>query len=240
MSDAAGFGSAIAHEEGSTETTLAVKVAWFLSETNPGVEVKLASICDFMEEHGIRANINRSRLQKRLIKSKDISAPKGKPLQVATVKRKQLAAKYNSYLDKSLPTVDDSILHLNDFEYARPYVQAIAKQVNGAYQFELFDACAVMMRRLVEVLIIDAYEKAGERFRILDSSGNYLMMNGLINSLRSGDPFKLSRNAPKALEQLKELGDNAAHSRTYITKRLDIEGFAPSFRRLVSEVSLLS
>lgn len=239
MSDATGFVEAISHEPGATELSIAVKVAWFLAEAKLVEEVNLASICDFIEERGIRANVNRPRLQKKLLHSKEISAPKGKPIKVLASKRKSLHSQYVSFLSRSLPPVEDHILHLADFESARPYILAIARQVNATYQLECFDACAVMMRRLVEVLIIDAYEGKGEREKILDAGGNYLMMKGLSMAIQSGIPFKLSRNAPKSLERIKEIGDNAAHSRTYITKRIDIEDFAPAFRRLVSELSHL-
>lgn len=239
MSDAAGFAETISHESGATELSIAVKVAWFLAEAKLVEEVNLTSICDFIEERGIRTNVNRARLQKKLLQSREISAPKGKPIIVLASKRKPLHAKYAAFLRKSLPPLEDNILHLADFEGARPYILAIARQVNAAYQFECFDACAVMMRRLVEVLIIDAYETKGEREKILDADGNYLMMKGLSRAIQSGTPFKLSRNAPKTLERIKEIGDNAAHSRTYITKRIDIEHFAPTFRRLVSELSHL-
>lgn len=240
MSDATGFADVISHEEGSTELAIAVKVAWFLSETVPDEEVTLASVCDFIEGYGIRANVNRSRLMRGLSKSKDISAPKGRALRVSSQVRKLFKGKYAIHLDEPQQPTEDNVLHLADFASARPYVLAIATQVNRAYQYECFDACGVMMRRLVEVLIIDAYEAKGERTKIVDQSGNYLMMKGLSAAIQSGNPFKLSRNAPKCLEKTKEIGDNAAHSRTYITKRMDIEGFAPAFRRLVSELSHLT
>jgi hypothetical protein len=66
------------------------------------------------------------------------------------------------------------------------------------------------------------------------------MMSGLISELKSGKDFKLSRNAPKWLDHVKELGDNAAHSRTYITKKLDIDDFAASFRKLIAELQGLN
>jgi len=41
----------------------------------------------------------------------------------------------------------------------RGYIERIANQVNGAYENGWYDACAVMIRRLLETLIIEAFEK---------------------------------------------------------------------------------
>ena len=44
----------------------------------------------------------------------------------------------------------------------RGYVERIVKQVNGCYGKGWYDACAVMSRRLLEVLIIDSFEAKGK------------------------------------------------------------------------------
>ena len=41
----------------------------------------------------------------------------------------------------------------------RGYIERVANQVNGAYENGWYDACAVMIRRLLETLIIEAFEK---------------------------------------------------------------------------------
>lgn len=236
MSDPKGFSDALAHDDGLKEADIAVTVAWFLTELDVVNPATMKSVCDFIEAEGIRANINRTRLQSRLNSRQDISAPKGKPLSTPAKTRKLLRKKYGMFLDAPLPEIDDTILELKDYADARQYVQAIARQINGSRQFEMYDACAVMMRRLVEVLIIDAYEAKGLRERTMDN-GQYMMLNGMVGVLTSGQDFKLSRNVPKWLNQVKELGDNAAHSRTYITKKLDIDDFAGSYRKLISELA---
>lgn len=40
----------------------------------------------------------------------------------------------------------------------RGYIEKIAVQVNGCYKNQWFDACAVMLRRLLETLIIECFE----------------------------------------------------------------------------------
>ena len=40
----------------------------------------------------------------------------------------------------------------------RSYIEKIAKQINGCYEFEFFDGAAVIARRIVETLLIECYE----------------------------------------------------------------------------------
>jgi hypothetical protein len=44
----------------------------------------------------------------------------------------------------------------------RGYVEKIAEQANGCYVMGWYDACAVMVRRLIEILIIDNFEAKGK------------------------------------------------------------------------------
>ncbi|MGH9759260.1 MAG: hypothetical protein ACREDR_42725, partial [Blastocatellia bacterium] len=43
----------------------------------------------------------------------------------------------------------------------RGYIERVVFQVNGCYEKGWFDGCAVMMRRLIETLIIECFEKFG-------------------------------------------------------------------------------
>jgi hypothetical protein len=41
----------------------------------------------------------------------------------------------------------------------RGYLERVCFQINGCYEQGWFDACAVMMRRLLETLIVEAFER---------------------------------------------------------------------------------
>ena len=239
MTDRARFARELSRLIECTEVDLAIYVAWFLKESD-GQFPTTKEICDFLEANDVRHNINRSRLQGRLNKDKRVSAPRGKPVSVGARELSRVADQFPEFQESAPPKVEDTLLVLSDFEDSRRYLKAIACQVNGTYQFSFFDACAVMMRRLAEVLIIDAYTSKGLDTNIRDSDGNLKMMNGLINALKSGQPFRLSRNAPQYLDHLKTLGDTAAHSRNYITKKKDIDDFSQKYRMLIEELRNLA
>lgn len=234
-----GFSRNLACDSSLKEADTAVAVAWFLIELSNSGTCSFGEICDFIEKHSIRMKLNRSRLKSALAARKDISVKDPESVSLPLKVRLKYESAYSEYLSPQPIKLIDTILEIGDFEGSRSYVKDIVRQVNACYQFDLYDACAVMMRRLAEILIIDAYETAGARAKIL-KDGEYHMMHGLIAALKSGDPFKLSRNAPKSLETLKQLGDNAAHSKTYLTKKLDIDDFALKYRQLISELTVLT
>lgn len=46
---------------------------------------------------------------------------------------------------------------------SRSYIVSIANQINGAYENGWYDACAVMIRRFVETLLIETRLRRAER-----------------------------------------------------------------------------
>lgn len=57
----------------------------------------------------------------------------------------------------------------------RGYVERVVFQINGCYEKGWFDGCAVMMRRLIETLIIECFEKYGIASKIKNpGSGDFL------------------------------------------------------------------
>lgn len=78
-----------------------------------------------------------------------------------------------------------------------------------------YDACAVMIRRLIETLIIESYEAHSLSVKITNSSGDFFYLSDLISITLSETSWNLSRNAKKSLPKLKDIGDKSAHSRRF-------------------------
>jgi hypothetical protein len=76
----------------------------------------------------------------------------------------------------------------------RGYLTTIARQMNGCAREGFYDACAVMMRRLVEISIIEAFEKRGIATKIKDAKGDYLQLTALVDHALVETSFTLSRN----------------------------------------------
>jgi hypothetical protein len=122
----------------------------------------------------------------------------------------------------------------------RGYIEKVANQANGCYEKGWYDACAVMIRRLIETLIIEAYEKHSIANKIQNSQGDFFFLRDLISCCLSETAWNLSRNCKQALPQLKDIGDKSAHSRRFVAQRGDLDPKLSDIRLVVQEFLYLS
>src|SRR5262245_23553496 len=74
--------------------------------------------------------------------------------------------------------LSEQVLPMAVVKNTRGYIEKVTLQANGCYENQWFDACAVMIRRLVETLIIEVYESKGRAVDI-QVNGNFLMLRDL-------------------------------------------------------------
>lgn len=122
----------------------------------------------------------------------------------------------------------------------RGYIEKIAYQINGCYEAGCFDACAVMMRRLLETLIIECFEEYKIESKIKNTTGDYMFLSDLIGVLMSEASWALGRNSKKALPKLKDIGDKSAHSRRFNAHREDVDNLIVDFRTTCQELLYLA
>lgn len=119
-------------------------------------------------------------------------------------------------------------------ETGRGYLVSVGRQVNGAFASNWFDACAVMMRRLLESSIIEAFEGNGIDQKIKDpASGDFLQLSGLIDASLKEQSWNLPRGVRTHLKDLRDLGHRSAHNRYYLAKKTDIDRLSGYFRESV-------
>lgn len=123
----------------------------------------------------------------------------------------------------------------------RGYIEKIANQANRCYERGWFDGCAVMVRRLIETLLIEAFEKHRLEASIRDPrSGDFLFLKDLITAALVELTWNLSRNTKAALPRLKDVGDRSAHSRRFVANRQDIDALKADIRLVVQEFIYLA
>ena len=122
----------------------------------------------------------------------------------------------------------------------RGYIEKLVHQINGTYESGWYDACAVMIRRLIETLIIEAYEAYSISASIKNSQGDFLYLGDLISATLNEPAWTLGRNAKKSLKELKDIGDKSAHSRRFNAQRQDIEKVRDDLRVAVQELVYLA
>lgn len=142
--------------------------------------------------------------------------------------------------DEGLAAESQQVISFSIIRNTRGYIEKVANQINGSYEHGWFDACAVMIRRLVETLIIEAFEHNGVAHKIQDPNGDFLSLRDLIDLALSEQSWNLTRNTKKGLPKLKSIGDLSAHSRRYIAHRRDIEKIIDDLRIVVQELVYLA
>lgn len=117
----------------------------------------------------------------------------------------------------------------------RGYIERVVHQINGTYSNGWYDACAVMIRRLVETLIIEVFEKYTIANNIKNSQGDFLYLSDLISKTLGEPSWNLTRNTRQALPKLKDIGDKSAHYRRFNAVRHDIDKISADLRVIVQE-----
>src|ERR1700690_1438059 len=97
-----------------------------------------------------------------------------------------------------------------------------------------------MLRRLIETLIIEAFEKHSISQKIKNTEGDFFYLRDLIGLCIAETAWNLSRNCKQALPKLKGIGDKSAHSRRYIAHRGDVDPLLADIRLVVQELVYLA
>lgn len=237
MADDKGFSHALASEEKQTEKTLAFAVSWYLCKST-GLQVTISDVCEFIDTQGIRVGItkNCARVGKSLKSVSGASVDSKGKIRLTLTAQNYLHEKYSQFLGDESIEIEDKVLHRDDFSSQSNYIQSLVRQINACHQIHAFDGCAVMMRRLIEALIIIAFNRSGLHTEIVDKKGDYISLEELISALNRCTTLKLSRGAPATLSKVKKRGDRAAHSSNYITPQKDIDEIGADFRALIVDL----
>lgn len=141
---------------------------------------------------------------------------------------------------EGLPSHQELVLAKSLVKGTRGYIESIVNQINSTYENGCYDACAVMIRRLIETLIIEAFEHHNIADKLKKPSGEFFYLSDLITLALSEKSWNIGRNAKQALPKLKSIGDFSAHSRRYIAHRSDIDNILLALRSAVQELIYLA
>lgn len=219
------------------EVDKCVYIGYYLMVKKEAVEFSLEELLSCFDSlHFSKPNV--SRLKGKLKASKAIISGKTKAAY-------KLHSKTIKSLDEEMPDLrekseeiisDDDILPEILFSGTRGYLISLSKQINASYENNIFDGCAVLMRRLIEILLIHSYENLGIDSEIKDSDGNYKMLNHIVNNAKANKTLALSRNTKESIESYRSLGNFSAHKVFYNAKRKDIDLVKKEFRASVEEL----
>lgn len=131
----------------------------------------------------------------------------------------------------------DNYFPLELLHNTRSYLIKTAKQAIQCYDYQFYDACLVMTRRLIETLIIELFERHKIKEKIQDTNGNYFFCSDLIDCLLSEKTlWTIGRNSVKALPDIKTKGDLCAHNRRFNATKSDVDSIKFGLRIVVEEL----
>ena len=144
--------------------------------------------------------------------------------------------------DLSIPVdipTSNALVDLSLFDVVPYYIKGTAKQMAQCYECCLYDATLVLMRKLVETLIIECFERFGIDNTIKGDTGDFLYLSDLIPKYLSSRKWNASRNLDKSIKEVKKYGDLSAHNRRFQAKKSDIDAFKFELRQTIQEIILI-
>ena len=125
---------------------------------------------------------------------------------------------------------------LDTYNGDNPHYIKILYLIDGCYEFHIYDACAVLLRRLIETLIIDIYKTRGKLEDLKTKKNNFLKLDKIISIICDNPDISLSKTAKQTLNEIKSLGDTAAHNRKITLDKNDLDIHTSSLRTTLKEL----
>jgi hypothetical protein len=149
--------------------------------------------------------------------------------------KSDLAAEFES--PESQPLTAASVAFFpDDIVEEKHFVQKkILWEINRNYDTACYNACAAMLRRLIETLIISAFDHHGLADNI-KRDGEYIEFGALIGKAAAEPALKLGRETKRVFPDLKYFGDASAHSRLILVRKQDLDRLHNSARGAIEEL----
>lgn len=181
---------------------------------------------------------NQARLKTNIKKSKLFVAGKEKDsFRIHPITIETLDSEYPDLKKKSEEIfTQNSVIDESLLQKDRSFVLSLMRQINASYENNIFDGCAVLMRRLLEIMLILSYEELKIEKDIQDGNGHYKQLNNIIDDAITNKTLKLSRNTKECIEKFRKLGNFSAHKIFYNAKRSYIEPLILDYGAMIEEL----
>lgn len=118
----------------------------------------------------------------------------------------------------------------------RPFLTRLIQQINFTYGNNCYDACAVLMRRLFEVILVLSYQNKGIEKDIAKPDGSHKMLESIVKDAVQNKVLGVPARISKNFDAFREVGNNSAHSITYTAGKLDIDNIVRDYRVMLEDL----
>lgn len=196
--------------------------------------ISLNEIKDILEKEGIHIS-NFSRLKNNIKKSTDFKKASKVEEYTLTDKAMRTLEKEIDFFEEDFIIADGILLDKKMFIGYRGYLDKLILQANHCYENNCFDACAVLMRRILEILLILSYKNLNIDNLIKNSDGTYKMLEKICDDAKNNKILNLSRTKNE-LDSFRNIGNYAAHKIEYNTLKNDIDSIKLNYRTILEEL----
>jgi hypothetical protein len=224
-----------------TNAEKALMVLWYHDRAQPGVELTAGCLAKVLDDHHV-GRPNSTLLGAGIRKTRLANESKA-GFSLKPGSRRLVHDWLPCGIDGIQPEMDHSSGYIPDAIWAgtRGYIEAVCKQLNGCVRSAFYDAAAVMLRRLLETLIIEAYEHGKREAEIKDGGGvgNYFLLKELVERAcgeKGHAGLNLGRDTKAALKEARDIGNWSAHARRYLAVHTDLGKIQPGVRVGVQEL----
>lgn len=217
----------------------ALAVLWYFDHQQPDVAKTSRQLTKVLGDHHV-GTPNQTTLAEGIRKTKLATESKN-GFSLKPGSRKVIREWLPDDLDGIQPAMDHSCGYLPEpvWRNTRNYIEEVCRELNGCFRSAYYNAAAVMLRRLLETLIIEAYEHLGRENEIRDGGGNYLMLSDLAERAcgeNGHQGLNLGRDSKRALKDARNVGNWSAHARRFLAHAGDLTKFQDGVRLLVQEL----
>lgn len=216
----------------------ALAVLWFFDHEQPNIAKTAGHLTKVLGDHHV-GTPNQTALAEAIRKTKLASeSTNGFSLKPGS---RRVIREWLPELTGIQPTMDHISGYLPEpiWKNTRGYVEEVCRELNGSFRHAYYNAAAVMLRRLLETLIIEAYEHLDRESEIKDGGGNYMMLSDLAERSCGENGHRglnLGRDSKKTLKDARTLGNWSAHARRFIAHANDLTKIQNGMRFLTQEL----
>lgn len=224
--------------EKMNQTQRAGLLCYFHQKTTNETIFELKGINELFSDAGYNS-INTSRVKKSLLDENIMRVPKGlkSSLEFVPAKFQEYDQSYSALWNDTVTIQSDNEL-IDELKFCkkRNYLDKLIQQINCCYGNNCYDAVAVLMRRLFEIMLILSYQNLGIDDEIKDKSGSgYIMLDGIVKNAIKNNTLKLSRIKTE-FDSFRKVGNFSAHNITYTAGIKDIDDIKLNYRVMLEEL----
>ena len=219
-----------------TELRRTLLLAFYELRSHETAAMTVAEVASKLAQLGF-PRPNTSRLSAAIKRSRMFVSAGPQAFKIHPVTVETLVAEFPEVGRKTEDVVHhDSVVAESLLHEKRAFISSLIRQINASYENNIFDGCAVLMRRLIEILLILAYQANHIESTIQDSDGAFKQLNSIIDDAKTNKTLAFSRNTKESLEKFRKLGNFSAHKIYYNAVRRSIEEEILDFRAVVEEL----